>query len=90
MPSLDHRCLGLEQELFLVDEGGILSNSANEVLAGLLEAARSAGKDPACFAPEVSLGMIEVIVPPPARWPSCRASTSSAWGWPSRRCVAWI
>jgi hypothetical protein len=64
LTSPDHRCLGLEQELFLVDEGGILSNSADEVLAGLREEARSAGKDPACFAPAVSLGMIEVIVPP--------------------------
>ena len=64
MTSWDQRCLGLEQELFLVDEGGILSNSAEELLAGCWEAARSVGKDPACFAPEVSLSMIEVIVPP--------------------------
>jgi hypothetical protein len=60
----NHRCLGLEQEFFLVDEGGVLSNSADELLAGLWETARSAGKDPACFAPEVSSGMIEVIVSP--------------------------
>ena len=64
MTGLDHRCLGLEQELFLVDEGGIPSNSADEVLAGLREASRSVGKDPACFAPEVSLGIVEAIVPP--------------------------
>jgi hypothetical protein len=55
LTSWDQRCLGLEQELFLVDEGGILSNSADEVLAGLWEAARSVGKDLACFAPEVFL-----------------------------------
>jgi Glutamate-cysteine ligase family 2(GCS2) len=60
----NHRCLGLEQEFFLVDEGDVLSNSADGLLAGCWETARSAGKDPACFAPEVSSGMIEVIVPP--------------------------
>jgi glutamate-cysteine ligase len=64
LTTLDQRCLGLEQEFFLVGEDSVLSNSADELLAGCWETARSAGKDPACFAPEVSSGMIEVIVSP--------------------------
>jgi hypothetical protein len=65
LTTLDQRCLGQEQEFFLVGEDGVLSNSAaDELLAGCWEAGRSAGKNPACFAPEVSSGMNEVIVPP--------------------------
>jgi carboxylate-amine ligase len=64
LTALDHRCVGLEQEFCVVDEGGILSNSADEFLAGCWEAAKQAGEDSACFAPEVLLNMVEVNVPP--------------------------
>lgn len=64
MTTLDYRYLGLEQEFFLVDEDGFLSDLADEFLAGCWETAEGRDKDPACFAPEVAKSMVEVNVPP--------------------------
>jgi len=60
----EHRRIGLEQEFFLVDERGILSNRADEFLEECREAARAAGRDPGSFAPECARSMVEVNTPP--------------------------
>ncbi len=57
------RRIGLEQEFFLVDETGVLSNRADEFLQrcrGLAEG----GLSPNCFAPEWVKGMVEINTPP--------------------------
>ena len=62
--SLEDRCVGLEQEFFLVEESGALSNRADEFLARCQEAARALGRDPGSFAPECAKSMIEINTPP--------------------------
>jgi hypothetical protein len=62
--SLEDRCLGLEQEFFLVEESGALSNRADEFLARCQEVARALGRDPGSFAPECAKSMIEINTPP--------------------------
>jgi gamma-glutamyl:cysteine ligase YbdK (ATP-grasp superfamily) len=54
----EHRRIGLEQEFFLVDERGILSNRADEFLDECRETAHAAGRDPRCFAPECARSMV--------------------------------
>ncbi len=58
------RCVGLEQEFFLVDEDGVLSNRADEFLALCREAAAESGRDPEGFAPECARSMAEINTPP--------------------------
>ena len=64
MTVFEHRRIGLEQEFFLVDERGILSNRADEFLDECREAAHAAGRDPGCFAPECARSMVEANTPP--------------------------
>lgn len=64
MATLEDRCVGLEQEFFLVDEGGVLSNRADEFLDLCREAARTSGRDPEGFAPECARSMVEINTPP--------------------------
>jgi carboxylate-amine ligase len=58
------RRIGLEQEFFLVDEAGVLSNQADEFLQRCQAMAAAAGRNPECFAPEWVKGIIEVNTPP--------------------------
>ena len=62
--SLDYRRIGLEQEFFLVDEVGVLSDRADELLALCREGAKNVKADPACFAPECARSMVEINAPP--------------------------
>jgi carboxylate-amine ligase len=62
--TLDDRRVGLEQEFFLVNEDGFLSNLADEFLALCREAAKASGRDPASFAQECSRSMVEINMPP--------------------------
>ena len=52
LTTLEDRRVGLEQEFFLVDEDGVLSNRADEFLTRCREAAVAAGRDPGSYAPE--------------------------------------
>src|SRR5215210_7973045 len=61
---LENRCVGLEQEFFLVDEYGALSNRADEFLARCQEVAEAAGRDPESYAPECARSMVEINTPP--------------------------
>ncbi len=64
MVAYNERCTGLEQEFFLVDTRGVLSNRADEFLAHCWEAAKAAGIDPEGFAPECSGCLVEINTPP--------------------------
>lgn len=64
MITLEDGCAGLEQEFFLVDEDGVLSNRADEFLARCQEAALASGRDPGGFAQECSRSMVEINTPP--------------------------
>jgi carboxylate-amine ligase len=57
------RRIGLEQEFFLVDERGALSDRADEFLDRCQKVAEAAGKDPGGFAPECSPYMVEINTP---------------------------
>jgi hypothetical protein len=61
---LEERRVGLEQEFFLVEHSGALSNRADEFLARCTELARETGADPECFAPECARCMVEINAPP--------------------------
>jgi hypothetical protein len=58
------RRLGLEQEFFLVDERGRLSDRADEFLQGCWDAATAKGLAPECFAPEFVKHIIEINTVP--------------------------
>ena len=58
------RRVGLEQELFLVDEEGVLSNRADEFLGRCHELAGAEGRNPDHFAPECARSLVEVSTPP--------------------------
>jgi carboxylate-amine ligase len=58
------RCVGLEQEFFLVDEDGVLSNRADEFLTLCKEEAEASGRAPEGFAPECARSMVEINTPP--------------------------
>ncbi len=64
LATVADRCVGLEQEFFLVDEDGILSNRADEFLVLCREAARESGRDPESFSPECARSMVEINTPP--------------------------
>ena len=64
LAAFTDRCMGLEQEFFLVDEDGVLSNRADEFLDLCREAARESGRDPEGFAPECARSMVEINTPP--------------------------
>ncbi|HEX2729208.1 MAG TPA: glutamate-cysteine ligase family protein [Rubrobacteraceae bacterium] len=64
MTTFEGRCIGLEQEFFLVDAGGALSDRADDFLARCTELARSAGRDPEGFFPECARCMVEINTPP--------------------------
>lgn len=64
MSAFEDRRIGLEQEFFLVDVDGALSNRADEFLACWREVVRAAGRDPQDFAPECAPCMVEINVPP--------------------------
>ncbi len=63
---MEERRVGLEQELFLVDEEGILSNRADEFLDCCHGLAEDEGLDPDLFAPECARSLVEVGTPPAA------------------------
>lgn len=58
------RRVGLEQEFFLVDEAGVLSNQADAFLVRCKELARRAGRVCEAFAPECAACMVEINTPP--------------------------
>lgn len=62
--SVADRRIGLEQEFFLVDEAGVLSNRADEFLQRCQEVAEAEGRSPDYFAPEWVKNMIEINTPP--------------------------
>ncbi len=62
--TVANRRIGLEQEFFLVDEAGVISNRADEFLQRCQEVAEAAGRSPAYFAPEWVKSMIEINTPP--------------------------
>lgn len=64
MGIFEDRCMGLEQEFFLVDARGALVEWADEFLTRCREAAESAGTDPEGFAPECSGCIVEINTPP--------------------------
>jgi gamma-glutamyl:cysteine ligase YbdK (ATP-grasp superfamily) len=59
--------MGLEQEFFLVDRGGALSDLADPFLRRCRDAARAAGLDPLCFKAECVKSLVEVVTPPSPR-----------------------
>lgn len=61
---MEDRRVGLEQELFLVDEEGVISNRADEFLDHCHELAEAEDRDPEHFAPECSRSLVEVSTPP--------------------------
>ena len=64
LTTLEDRRVGLEQEFFLVDEDGVLSNRADEFLTRCREAAVAAGRVPESYAPECAKSMVEVSTLP--------------------------
>ncbi len=58
------RRIGLEQEFFLVDEAGHLSNCADEFLQGCHLMAEAQGLKPNYFVPEFVKSMVEINTPP--------------------------
>lgn len=64
MTTFEERCIGLEQEFFLVDTMGALSDRADDFLVRCTELARAAGRDPESFFPECARCMVEINTPP--------------------------
>lgn len=62
--TVANRRIGLEQEFFLVDETGAISNQADEYLQRCQEVAPTKGRSPDYFAPEWVKSMIEINTPP--------------------------
>jgi carboxylate-amine ligase len=58
------RRIGLEQEFFLVDREGALSDLADPFLRRCRDAARAEGLDPLCFKAECVKSLIEIATPP--------------------------
>ncbi|MEH2384810.1 MAG: glutamate-cysteine ligase family protein [Nostoc sp.] len=58
------RRIGLEQEFFLVDEAGSLSDRADDFLNGCHIMAQTQGLDPKYFVPEFVKSMVEINTPP--------------------------
>ena len=64
MESFENRHLGLEQEFFLVDEEGLLSDRADDLVAACKEIAASEEMGEDRFAPECVLSTFEIKTPP--------------------------
>ena len=64
--KLNHARLGLEQEFFIVNPEGFLSNRADEFLASCDRLSRSRGREPDCFAPEFVKQIVEINTTPAA------------------------
>jgi carboxylate-amine ligase len=62
--DIAERRIGLEQEFFLVDEEGVLSERADEYLQHCHEVAKAAGCSPEYFVPEWVKGIVEINTPP--------------------------
>jgi hypothetical protein len=58
------RRIGLEQEFFLVDRRGMLSDLADPFLSQCQEAAQREGLDPHCFKAECVKSLVEIATPP--------------------------
>src|SRR5215208_4534028 len=65
--GLPVRRVGLEQEFFLVDREGALSDLADPFLRRCRDAARAEGLDPLCFKAECVKSLVEVVTPPSPR-----------------------
>src|SRR5215216_860580 len=65
--GLPVRRVGLEQEFFLVDREGVLSDLADPFLRRCRDAARAEGLDPLCFKAECVKSLVEVVTPPSPR-----------------------
>src|SRR5215218_5052734 len=65
--GLPVRRVGLEQEFFLVDRGGTLSDLADPFLRRCRDAAQTEGLDPRCFKAECAKGLVEIVTPPSPR-----------------------
>jgi gamma-glutamyl:cysteine ligase YbdK (ATP-grasp superfamily) len=62
--GLPVRRIGLEQEFFLVDRWGALSDLADPFLRRCRDAARAEGLDPLCFKAECVKSLVEIAMPP--------------------------
>src|SRR5215210_1628040 len=62
--GLPVRRIGLEQEFFLVDRAGALSDLADLFLCRCREAAGADGLDPRCFKAECVKSLVEITTPP--------------------------
>lgn len=78
MMNLDERCTGLEQEFFLVDGSGALSDRADGFLERCRELAKKAGRDPEGFAPECASCMVEINTPPVGSFPELAREYTAA------------
>src|SRR5215203_4149010 len=65
--GLPVRRAGLEQEFFLVDREGALSDLADPFLRRCRDAAQTEGLDPRCFKAECAKGLVEIVTPPSPR-----------------------
>jgi carboxylate-amine ligase len=64
LESFDNRRVGLEQEFFLVEEDGVVSERADEFLEVCHRLAAAEGFDEGCFASECVLSTVEVCTKP--------------------------
>lgn len=62
--ALDNSRLGLEQEFFIVDAEGFLSNRADEFLHGCQEIAKLQNRPVSCFDPEFVKSIVEINTVP--------------------------
>ncbi|MFB2770442.1 glutamate-cysteine ligase family protein [Pelatocladus sp. BLCC-F211] len=62
--NVTERRIGLEQEFFLVDEEGVISDRADEFLQGCHLMAEAQGCNPGYFVPEFVKCMVEINTPP--------------------------
>src|SRR5215211_9132273 len=62
--GLPVRRMGLEQEFFLLDRGGALSDLADLFLWECREEARAEGLDTRCFQAESVTALVEITTPP--------------------------
>lgn len=62
--KLNNSRLGLEQEFFIVNSEGFISNRADEFLAGCQNIAQKRNRSSDCFAPEFVKSIIEINTVP--------------------------
>ena len=62
--KLNNSRLGLEQEFFIVDPEGFISNRADEFLASCWDIAKKQDRSPDCFAPEFVKSIVEINTVP--------------------------